>query len=53
MCAFVAPAQLTYVLSTSLCFYLSRGNYDTFKEQEAIKMEKHQKAWVAQEKRIR
>lgn len=30
-----------------------RGNYDTFKEQEAIKMKQHQKNWEKQEKRLR
>jgi ATP-binding cassette, subfamily F, member 1 len=30
-----------------------KGNYDTFKEQEAIKMKQHQKAWEKQEKRLR
>ena len=30
-----------------------RGNYDTFKEQEAIKLKQHQKAWEKQEKRLR
>ena len=30
-----------------------RGNYDTFKEQQAIKMKQQQKAWEKQEKRLR
>lgn len=30
-----------------------RGNYDTFKEQEAVKRQQQQKAWEKQEKRIR
>jgi len=30
-----------------------RGNYDTFKEQEAIKLKQQQKAWEKQEKRLR
>uniref|UniRef100_A0A7S2JXI3 ABC transporter domain-containing protein n=1 Tax=Leptocylindrus danicus TaxID=163516 RepID=A0A7S2JXI3_9STRA len=43
--------EILHIEDLKLCYY--KGNYDTFKKQEATKLKQQQIAWEKQEKRLR